>query len=93
MRIEIDWDEAKAATNLVKHSVSFDDAMVVFRDPLARSRPDPDGVSEQRWITIGMSYSIKVPPVVHTHVETARGTHIHPNQLGTETDQKRVAPI
>jgi uncharacterized DUF497 family protein len=49
MQIEIDWDDAKAASNLVKHK----DATVVFRDPLARTRPDPDSSTEQRWITIG----------------------------------------
>jgi uncharacterized protein len=53
MQIEIDWDDAKAASNLVKHKVSFEDATVVFRDPLARTRPDPDSSTEQRWITIG----------------------------------------
>lgn len=30
------WDPAKAATNLRKHHVSFDEALTVFGDPLAR---------------------------------------------------------
>ena len=29
------WDGDKAATNLTKHSVSFDEAVAVFFDPLA----------------------------------------------------------
>ena len=29
-----EWDEAKAAANLAKHGVSFDDAKTVFDDPL-----------------------------------------------------------
>jgi uncharacterized DUF497 family protein len=76
MQFEIDWDDAKAASYLVKHKVSFEDATVVFREPLARTRPDPDSSTEQRWITIGMSYGTKVLLVVHTHVEL-RDDHVY----------------
>ena len=34
MRIDIDWDDAKAASNVAKHGVAFEEAMTVFRDPL-----------------------------------------------------------
>jgi uncharacterized DUF497 family protein len=30
------WDPAKAAANLGKHGVSFEDASTVFRNPLAK---------------------------------------------------------
>jgi uncharacterized DUF497 family protein len=33
MRFE--WDESKAARNVVKHDVSFEEAATVFGDPLA----------------------------------------------------------
>jgi hypothetical protein len=33
MRFE--WDPAKAESNLQKHDVSFDEAVTVFKDPLA----------------------------------------------------------
>ena len=33
MRFE--WDESKAARNLVKHGVSFEEAATVFGDPLS----------------------------------------------------------
>ncbi|MGH9369830.1 MAG: BrnT family toxin, partial [Thermoanaerobaculia bacterium] len=33
MRFE--WDPAKAAENLAKHGVSFQEAATVFRDPLS----------------------------------------------------------
>ena len=33
MRFE--WDRAKAASNVQKHSISFDEAVTVFKDPLA----------------------------------------------------------
>jgi len=33
--IIFDWDPAKAASNLRKHGVRFEEAMLVFVDPLA----------------------------------------------------------
>ncbi len=37
-----EWDEQKAATNLSKHGVSFDEAKTVFDDPLYVDFYDPD---------------------------------------------------
>jgi len=37
MRFE--WDSAKAARNLRKHGVSFEEAVSVFYDPLAATAP------------------------------------------------------
>jgi uncharacterized protein len=68
-RIEFDWDATKAATNLVKHDVSFDEAMLVFADPLALSRPEGGSSDEERWVTIGVCRDTKLLLVVHTHVE------------------------
>ncbi len=54
MRFEFDWDPAKAANNLAKHRVSFEEAMAVFHDPWPLSRPDEDqGANEERWVTLG----------------------------------------
>lgn len=72
MRFEFDWDPAKAASNVAKHGVTFDDAMLVFLDPLALSQPDNDSpVGEERWVTIGQSRDTRPLLVVHTHVEVA----------------------
>ncbi|CAA9892185.1 conserved hypothetical protein [Candidatus Methylobacter favarea] len=32
--MEYDWDKNKAAANLAKHDVSFEEAKTVFEDPL-----------------------------------------------------------
>ncbi len=65
---EFDWDPVKAAINLAKHKVSFPDAMLVFLDPLALSRPDDDhDGADERWITIGLDRDRKLVVVVHTH--------------------------
>ena len=37
-----EWDESKAALNLRKYCVSFEEAASVFNDPLAYTFADPD---------------------------------------------------
>ena len=54
--IEFEWDSAKAEANLAKHSVTFEEALTVFTDPIARIHTDPDhSESEPREIIIGHS--------------------------------------
>jgi uncharacterized DUF497 family protein len=36
MSLRFEWDPNKAEANLVKHGVSFEEAVTVFADPLAR---------------------------------------------------------
>ena len=51
MRFE--WDPRKAAANLKKHGISFEEAATVFRDPLSATARDPDhSVGEDRFITV-----------------------------------------
>jgi uncharacterized DUF497 family protein len=51
-----EWDENKAATNLSKHGVSFDEAKTVFDDPLYVDFYDPDhSYGEHRFILLGQS--------------------------------------
>ena len=54
--MEFEWDPPKAATNVRKHGVTFDEAATVFLDELAASGTDPDhSVGESRYITFGAS--------------------------------------
>ena len=56
MSMEFEWDENKAATNLSKHGVAFDEAKTVFEDPLYVDFYDPDhSYDEQRYIMVGQS--------------------------------------
>jgi uncharacterized DUF497 family protein len=57
MSLEFEWDQAKAAENLAKHDVGFDEAVSVFADPLARILDDPfHSLDEQREIIVGHSH-------------------------------------
>jgi uncharacterized DUF497 family protein len=62
-----EWDEDKARLNLVKHKVSFDEAVTVFTDPLSITIPDPDhSEAEQRHINIGASSAGDLLVVAYT---------------------------
>ena len=54
--IRFQYDPRKAAANLRKHRVSFDEAVTVFADPLrAILLDDEHSLDEQRFITVGQS--------------------------------------
>jgi uncharacterized protein len=54
--VQFEWDGRKAASNLKKHRVSFEEARTVFRDPLARIFADEEhSGDESREIIIGHS--------------------------------------
>jgi len=65
--VEFEWDPAKAASNLRKHGVSFEEAATVLADPLSVTVPDPGhSHEEERYITVGMSFSHRLLIVAHT---------------------------
>ncbi len=54
--MKFEWDENKAARNLSKHSVSFEEARTVFDDPLYVDFYDPDhSDDEERYLIVGHS--------------------------------------
>ena len=65
--IRWEWDDDKNEENRHKHRISFEVAQLVFRDPLADSRPDPYP-TEQRWRTIGHIQNVVII-VIHTEPE------------------------
>ena len=66
--MSFEWDVAKAAANVGKHGVSFDEGATVFLDQLALSGPDPDrSLGESRYITFGMSSLGRLIAVSHTY--------------------------
>jgi hypothetical protein len=67
MNFRFEWDRRKAATNLKKHQISFEEAQSVFLDPFILTIPDDEhSEAEDRFINIGMSERLRVLVVVHT---------------------------
>ena len=60
---DFEWDSEKAASNLVKHGVSFPEAATVFADPLAVYLDDGSGLGNM--VVIGTSLQERVRCVVH----------------------------
>ena len=72
--MELEWNTDKAALNLKKHGVSFEDAVFVFYDTgRIETHDGRENYREDRWATIGLAYSV-VLYVVYTvrHEETIR---------------------
>jgi uncharacterized DUF497 family protein len=56
MAAEFEWDSQKAAENLKKHGIAFEEALTVFGDPLAKIFDDPEhSDDEARELIIGHS--------------------------------------
>jgi len=54
--LAFEWDQRKAALNLAKHKVSFDEAVTAFGDPLGQIVDDPRHVAdEERFVLLGRS--------------------------------------
>ena len=64
--MQFEWDAQKAAQNLAKHGVSFDEASTLFGDPLAGTILDPKhSTDEFRFVTIGLSTMQRLIVVAH----------------------------
>ena len=60
---DFEWEDEKAASNVAKHGVSFEEAATVFADPYAVYLDD--GSSTDRMVVIGTSLRERVLYVVH----------------------------
>jgi uncharacterized DUF497 family protein len=65
MHMGIEWDAAKAAANLKKHGVSFEEAATSLLDPMALTQEDDASAGESRWVLIGMSARARLLTVVY----------------------------
>lgn len=68
--MDFEWDEVKAEATLLKHGVTFSEAMTVFADPLSLTGYDPGhSDDEDRFITMGLSVDGRLLIVSHTDRE------------------------
>ncbi|MEL4867493.1 BrnT family toxin [Pantoea agglomerans] len=66
MPTEFEWDTNKAKSNLIKHGIRFEEAILVFDDPYHLSLQDRHENGEFRWQTIGLVHGLIVIMVAHT---------------------------
>lgn len=84
MRYE--WDTEKAASNVLKHGVTFDDALYVFRDTGGLITEDADS-DEERFAVLGMGAYGDLLVVIYTY----RGedvTRVISARKATRTERK-----
>jgi len=68
--IRFEWDNRKSRENKQKHKVSFEEAQTVFLDENAIRYFDPDhSDDEDRFIMLGMSFTLRVLIVCHCYRE------------------------
>ena len=85
--MHFEWHSAKAAKNLRKHGVSFEEASSVFYDPLAVTGADPDhSEAEERLITFGMSSAGRL--LVVSHTERGEAIRIINARIATQTERR-----
>ena len=68
--MEFEWDEEKAAANLAKHKVSFEEAKTAFSDTHGLLMADPDhSDDEDRFLLLGLSARLRLLVICHTYRE------------------------
>jgi len=88
MSLSFEWDPRKAAANLRKHGVSFEDAQSVFADERARLIDDPDhSADEDRFLLLGLSSSLRLLVVAHCYRGAAGVIRIISARKATREEQ------
>lgn len=66
--LRFEWDPRKAAANLRKHGVSFNEAQTAFTDEHGLVIDDPEhSTAEDRFILLGVSAHSRLLVVVHCY--------------------------
>jgi uncharacterized protein len=69
--VRFEWDQSKAASNVSKHGVRFDDAMLAFGDRFALFQQDRVVGVELRWQALGSAGGNFLLIVAHTALNEA----------------------
>ena len=84
------WDETKAADNLGKHGVSFEEAATVFADENARFKHDPEHSQEEdRFILLGFSAKLRLLLVCHAYRESDEVIRIISARKATPNERRQ----
>jgi uncharacterized DUF497 family protein len=84
-----EWDSVKAEKNVIKHQISFDEAITVFSDELAIEFYD-DGHSEweERFLLLGISNKLNLLIICHCHREPEGSIRIISARKATKNEAK-----
>jgi hypothetical protein len=88
--MKIGFDPRKAASNLKKHGVSFDEAATCLLDPLALVRDDPDARGEARLVLLGMSHAGRLLTVCYT-LRDEEAIRLNSARKATKKEEKSYA--
>ena len=81
------WDERKAATNLAKRGVTFEEAATAFRDPLALV--EPDATHEDRLVLLGETSGSRLLFVVHVEIDEDELVRLISARTATPHERRR----
>ena len=84
--MEFEWDENKAATNIQKHGVTFNEAAEVFLDPFYQTGDASTSDKEERDFIIGYTFSQRLLLAVYT--ERVARTRIISARPATRVERK-----
>jgi len=87
MSLEFEWDAKKAEANRAIHGIDFEEALTVFRDPLARIFEDEEHSREEpREIIIG--HSVKQRLIVACFTERGARVRLISGRKATRLERK-----
>ena len=87
MSLSFEWDPQKAATNVAKYGVSFEEAESAFSDPLGSITDDPrHSTSERREVLVALGERGRLVVVMFTE----RGDAIRIISARQATRQERI---
>ncbi|MDD4975355.1 MAG: BrnT family toxin [Bacteriovorax sp.] len=87
--MEYTWDENKAKSNFEKHGARFEEAQVIWTDPLSIEYFDPDNsFREERFIRIGLNPTRGILFVVFCEKEKLEVIRIISARKATNLERK-----
>jgi uncharacterized DUF497 family protein len=88
--IDFDWDPNKAAGNIRKHGISFEEASSAFYDERSRLIYDPDhSQDDDRYILLGVSEESRLLMVCHLYKENDRLIRIISARPATKDERRQ----
>jgi len=88
--LRFEWDARKAASNLRKQSVSFEEAKTVFLDEEALLRPDEaHSHEEDRFVILGFSARLRMLIVCHCYRQSDEVIRIISARKANKTEREQ----